>query len=241
MEGVHDFAQFNDINSVMAQLSDKTCAIVMETVQGEGGLYPADPEFIKAVRKLCDERDMLLILDEIQCGMGRTGSMYAFQQYGVKPDILTSAKALGAGVPVGAFLVTDKVASNSLVPGDHGTTYGGNPLVCAAVDKTMDIMAERKIPEHVKELTPYLESVLDKIVEKYDFVTSHRGMGFMQGLVLSEDVAPGKVVAAALDNGLVILSAGKDVVRLLPPLVIEKSDIDEMYRLLTQVVETFVK
>ncbi|MCR5144465.1 MAG: aspartate aminotransferase family protein [Lachnospiraceae bacterium] len=240
MEGVR-FAQFNDINSVIAQLSDKTCAIIMETVQGEGGLYPADPEFIKAVRKLCDERDMLLILDEIQCGMGRTGSMYAFQQYGVKPDILTSAKALGAGVPVGAFLVTDKVASNSLVPGDHGTTYGGNPLVCAAVDKTMDIMTERKIPEHVAELTPYFESVLDKIVEKYDFVTSHRGMGFMQGLVLSEEVAPGKVVAAALEHGLVILSAGKDVVRLLPPLVIEKSDIDEMYKLLTEVLDTFVK
>lgn len=237
MDGVR-FATFNDLESVKAQVTDKTCAIVMETIQGEGGLYPADPAFLQGVRELCDEKDILLILDEIQCGMGRSGALFAWQKYDVKPDIMTSAKALGAGVPVGAFLLTQRVADASLVPGDHGTTYGGNPLVCAAVDKTMDMMAERKIPEHVSELTPYLEEVLDGFVQKYDFVEGRRGMGFMQGLVVSIPV--GQVVKAALDAGLVILSAGSNVIRFLPPLVIEKEDIDEMAKRLHQVLQQFV-
>ena len=234
MEGVR-FATFNDLDSVKARITDKTCAIIMETIQGEGGLYPADVDFIKGVRKLCDEHDILLILDEIQCGMGRTGAMFAWQKYGVKPDIMTSAKALGAGVPVGAFLVTDKVAEASLVPGDHGTTYGGNPLVCAAVDKTIQMMENRGIPEHVDALSSYLEEVLDSFVAEYDFVESRRGMGFMQGLVVTIPV--GDVVKKALDAGLVILSAGGNVLRFLPPLVIEKSHIDEMAAILGGVLD----
>lgn len=236
MEGVK-FAEFNNIDSVKAQITDKTCAILLETVQGEGGIYPADKEFLTEIREICTKSDILLILDEIQCGMGRTGSLYAYQQYGVKPDVLTTAKALGSGVPVGAFLVTDKVASNSLVPGDHGTTYGGNPLVCAAVNVTMDIMEEEQIIQHVAELTPYLEEKLEEISKKYDFIIGHRGLGFMQGIVLHESVKPGQVVAAALEHGLVILSAGADVIRLLPPLVIEKQDIDDMCKLLMEVLD----
>ena len=236
MDGVK-YATFNDFESVKAAVTDKTCAILMETVQGEGGIYPADKEFLESVRALCDEKDILLILDEIQCGMGRTGSMFAYQQYGIMPDIVTSAKALGAGVPVGAFLVSDKVAKASLVPGDHGTTYGGNPLVCAAVNKTMDMMEKYDICGKVKELTPYLEGVLDSFVEKYDFVTARRGMGFMQGMVLTIPV--GEVVKAALDNGLVVLSAGKDVLRLLPPLVSTKEDIDAMATILSDIFDTF--
>lgn len=236
MDGVK-YATFNDFESVKAAVTDKTCAILMETVQGEGGIYPADKEFLESVRALCDEKDILLILDEIQCGMGRTGSMFAYQQYGIMPDIVTSAKALGAGVPVGAFLVSDKVAKDSLVPGDHGTTYGGNPLVCAAVNKTMDMMEKYDICGKVKELTPYLEGVLDSFVEKYDFVTARRGMGFMQGMVLTIPV--GEVVKAALDNGLVVLSAGKDVLRLLPPLVSTKEDIDAMATILSDIFDTF--
>lgn len=232
MDGVR-FATFNDLDSVKAQITDKTCAIIMETIQGEGGLYPADPAFIKGVRKLCDEHDILLILDEIQCGMGRSGAMFAWQKYGVKPDIMTSAKALGAGVPVGAFLVTQRIAEASLVPGDHGTTYGGNPLVCAAVNTTIHMMEERHIPEHVEEMSSYLEEVLDSFVAEYDFVESRRGMGFMQGLVLSIPV--GDVVKKALDAGLVVLSAGGNVLRFLPPLVIEKEDIDQMAALLHKV------
>lgn len=225
MDGVR-FAEFNDLKSVSDRINDKTCAIVMETVQGEGGLHAASKEFLEGVRKLCDEHDILLILDEVQCGMGRTGAWYAWQDYGVKPDIMATAKALGAGVPVGAFLVTERVAQKSLVPGDHGSTYGGNPLVCAAVEKSIDIMESRGIIAHVRELTPYLEETLDAFVKRYDFVSERRGKGFMQGLVL--DIPVGDVVKKALEEGLVVLSAGGNVLRLLPPLVIERADIDVM-------------
>ena len=182
MPGVK-FADYNDLDSVKKRITDKTCAILFETVQGEGGIYPATKEFMEGVRKLCDEHDILLILDEIQCGMGRTGEMFAWQHYGVKPDIMTSAKALGCGVPVGAFLMTEKVAEKSLKPGDHGTTYGGNPFVGAAVDKVLEMMERDHITDHVKEITPYLEEKLDELVASYDFLTARRGLGLMQGVV----------------------------------------------------------
>ena len=221
------FARFNDLESVKAQITDKTCGIIMETVQGEGGIYPADPEFIKGVRKLCDEKDILLILDEIQCGMGRTGDMFACQGYGVMPDVMTCAKALGCGVPVGAFVLNEKTANASLVPGDHGTTYGGNPFACAAVSKVFDLFEEEKIVEHVRQITPYLEKKLDVLVDKYDFITTRRGKGLMQGLVL-EGKPVGEVVTKAIENGLLVISAGSNVLRLVPPLVITEVDIDEM-------------
>ena len=233
MDGVK-FAAFNDLESVKEQLTDKTCAIIMETIQGEGGLYPAEESFIKGVRQICDERDILLILDEIQCGMARSGAMFAWQNYGVKPDIMTCAKALGAGVPVGAFVVTDKVAESSLVSGDHGTTYGGNPLVCAAVDKTIDMMQERNLVGHVKDVSGYFEKTLDSFVEEYNFVEGRRGMGLMQGLVVSVPV--GDIVRKALDAGLVVLSAGQNVVRFLPPLIIDEKNIDEMAEILQGVL-----
>ncbi|MCC8138545.1 MAG: aspartate aminotransferase family protein [Clostridiales bacterium] len=228
MGGVR-FADFNDLESVKAQVSDRTCAIILETVQGEGGVYPAEPEFLQGVRALCDEKDILLIIDEIQCGMGRTGSWFACQQYGVQPDIMTCAKALGCGVPVGAFVLSEKVAEASLVPGDHGTTYGGNPFACAAVSKVFDLFEKLHIVEHVQALTPYFEQQLDALVEKYDFLTARRGKGFMQGIVV-EGRPVGDIVKAALGNGLVVLSAEGNVLRLVPPLVIEKEDIDEMVR-----------
>ncbi|MCD7882629.1 MAG: aspartate aminotransferase family protein [Lachnospiraceae bacterium] len=226
MGGVR-FADFNNLESVKAQVTDRTCAIILETVQGEGGIYPADPAFLKGVRALCDEKDILMILDEVQCGMGRTGSWFACQQYGVMPDIMTSAKALGCGVPVGAFVLSEKVARASLVPGDHGTTYGGNPFACAAVSKVFDLFEELHILEHVRALTPYLEQQLDALVEKYDCLTARRGMGFMQGIEV-EGRPVGEIVSRALQNGLVIMSAGSNVLRFVPPLVIEKEDIDEM-------------
>lgn len=137
----------------------------METVQGEGGIHPADEAFLRELRKICDEKDILLILDEIQCGMGRTGYMFAWQKYGVKPDIMTTAKALGCGVPVGAFLLNEKVGAHSLAAGDHGTTYGGNPLVCAAVNKVLDLFETNHIIENVREVAPYLEKRLDELKE----------------------------------------------------------------------------
>ena len=221
------FARFNDLDSVKAQLTEKTCAVILETVQGEGGIYPADPEFLAGVRKLCDERDILLILDEIQCGMGRTGTMFACQDYGVLPDVMTCAKALGCGVPVGAFVLNEKTAAASLVPGDHGTTYGGNPLACAAVSKVFDLFEEDHILEHVREITPYLEEKLDALVDKYDFLAARRGKGLMQGLVL-EGKPVGEVVSRAIENGLLVISAGGNVLRMVPPLVIGRDDVDEM-------------
>ena len=219
------FAEYNDLESVKGAVTEKTCAIIMETVQGEGGIYPAESAFLEGVKVLCEEKDILLILDEIQCGMGRTGEMFAFQGYGITPDILTSAKALGCGVPVGAFLMTEKVAEYSLAPGDHGTTYGGNPFVGAAVSTVLDIYQEEQILAHVKEVACYLEEKLDVLVEKYDFLTARRGKGLMQGLVTT--LKPGVICTKALEQGLVVISAGADVIRIVPPLVIENTHVDE--------------
>ena len=221
------FADFNDLESVKAQITDKTCAVITEVVQGEGGIYPAQKEFLEGLRALCDEKDIILIFDEIQCGMGRTGYYFAWQSYGVQPDVMTCAKALGCGVPVGAFVLGEKAAAASLVPGDHGTTYGGNPFVCAAVSKVFDIFEQDNILAHVQELTPYLEEKLDALVDKYPIVAARRGKGFMQGLVI-EGTTVGSVVTKALANGLLVISAGSDVLRLVSPLVITKEHINEM-------------
>ena len=221
------FADFNDLDSVKEQITEKTCAIILEPVQGEGGIYPASREFLQGLRSLCDEKDILLILDEIQCGMGRTGSMFAYQDYEVEPDIMTTAKALGCGVPVGAFVLNEKTAQNSLLPGDHGTTYGGNPLACRAVSKVFDLFEEEKILEHVQKIAPYLEKKLDELVEKYDFLTERRGKGLMQGVVVSGRPV-GEIINKAIENGLFVLSAGTDVLRFVPPLIITEADIDEM-------------
>ena len=219
------FAQFNNLDSVKELVNDKTCAIIFETIQGEGGVYPAKKEFIEGVRKLCDEKGILLILDEIQCGMGRSGSMFAFQQYGVKPDIVTSAKALGCGVPIGAFMATEQVAK-ALVPGDHGTTYGGNPLACAAAVEVFRLFDKLNVTDNVKNVGKYLETQLKSLVEKYDIVKAQRGIGLIQGIELT--VNPKDVIAKCLDNGLILFSAGTNVIRFVPPLVITRGDVDQM-------------
>ncbi len=228
------FADFNDLESVRALVDDRTCAIILETVQGEGGIHPATPEFLHGVRKICDENDILLILDEIQCGMGRTGNWFACDAYGVKPDIMTLAKALGCGVPVGAFVLNEKAAAHSLEPGDHGTTYGGNPFACAAVSKVFDLFEKLDLVQHVRDTAPYLEKKLDEVAAKYDFITDRRGMGFLQGLELSADHPVGPVVAKALEHGLVILSAGGNVIRFAPPLVVTEKDIAKMIPILEE-------
>lgn len=224
------FANMNDIDSVKALINEKTCAIIMETVQGEGGIHPADEAFLRELRKICDEKDILLILDEIQCGMGRTGYMFAWQKYGVKPDIMTTAKALGCGVPVGAFLLNEKVGAHSLAAGDHGTTYGGNPLVCAAVNKVLDLFETNHIIENVREVAPYLKKRLDELKEKYDFIIDRRGAGLMQGLEFDRPVAP--YINSALDKGLMLINAGQSIIRLVPPLIITKQNVDDMIAVL---------
>lgn len=234
MPGVR-FADFNELDSVKALINEKTCAIILETVQGEGGIYPAGQEFLEGVRRLCDAHDILLILDEIQCGMGRTGEMFAWQHYGVKPDIMVCAKALGCGVPVGAFVMTERVAEKSLAPGDHGTTYGGNPFVCAAADKVLQMMEVRQITAHVREIAPYLEQRLDELIGRYAFLTARRGMGLMQGVVCEKPV--GEIAAKALSAGLLVITAGSDVLRFVPPLIIEKEHVDEMAEKLNSVLK----
>ena len=221
------FAEFNNLKSVLSQVTDRTCAVILETIQGEGGIYPASEEFLKGVKALCEERDMLLILDEIQCGMGRSGHMFAWQEYGVKPNVMTCDKALGCGVPVGAFVLDEKAAKASLVPGDHGTTYGGNPFACAAVSKVFDIFEKDDIIGHVREVAGYLEEKLDGLAEKYDFIRGRRGKGLMQGLVIGGR-SVGEIVLKSLDKGLLVITAGSGVLRLVPPLVIEREHVDEM-------------
>lgn len=228
-----DFAVYNDLESVKALICDETCAIIFETLQGEGGIHTCNADFIKEIRKICDEKDILLILDEIQCGMGRTGKMFAYEHYDVKPDIVTMAKALGCGVPVGAFAANDKAAA-AFVPGDHGTTYGGNPFATAAVLKVIELFQKENVLENVKEVGDYLYQQLEEIKESSDIVVDHRGMGLMQGLELS--VPASDIVNKALENGLVLISAGANIVRFVPPLVIAKEDVDKMISILKKCI-----
>ena len=228
------FAKMNDFESVSAQVTDKTCAIILETVQGEGGIYPAEEAFLKKIRALCDEKDILLILDEIQCGMGRTGTTFAWQRYGVKPDIMTTAKALGCGVPVGAFLMTEKVAQNSLVAGDHGTTYGGNPLACAAICKVLELFEKQNILANVNRVGAYLYDRLEEVAKEYDCIKAHRGVGLMQGLVFEQPV--GDIIKRAMDLGLILINAGANIIRFVPSLVITEEDVDQMISILKEAI-----
>ena len=224
------FATYNDLDSVRALINKKTCAVIMETVQGEGGIYPGTKEFIEGVSKLCKENDILLILDEIQCGMGRTGYAYAWHAYDVQPDIMTTAKAVGGGVPVGAFLLTQKVADNSLIAGDHGSTYGGNPFVCTAIDKVLDLFESEHIIDNVGEVGNYLYEKLDELCKEYDCMKEHRGVGCMQGIEF--DIPVADIINSCLKKGLVLINAGTNVLRFLPPLVIKKEHVDEMLTIL---------
>ncbi len=228
------FAEFNQLDSVKAQVNEKTCAVILETIQGEGGIYPAEQSFIEGVAELCRKKDILLILDEIQCGMGRTGKMFAWQNYNIKPDIMTAAKALGCGVPVGAFLLTERVAEKSLVPGDHGTTYGGNPFVGAAVSTVLEIMERDRITVHVQKIAEYLWKRLDELKDRHSCIVDHRGMGLMQGLALTVPV--GEVSKQALEKGLILITAGTDVLRFVPPLIIEEEHVDAMCKILDSIL-----
>ena len=220
------FAKFNDLDSVKALVSGKTCAIILEPLQGEGGINLATQEFMEGIRKICDDNDILMICDEVQCGMTRTGTMFAWQGFGVKPDIITMAKAIGNGIPVGAFAMTEKVAEYSLQPGDHGATYGGNPLACTAVKKVIEIFEREDIVGHVNHVAPYLTKRLDELVSEIDCVTERRGKGLMQGLALSKPA--GEVISRAVAEGLLVIQAEGNVLRFVPPLIVEEKHIDEM-------------
>lgn len=225
------FADYNNLESVKALISDKTCAIIMETIQGEGGVTPATEEFVKGVRKLCDENNILMIADEIQCGMGRSGYMFAYQRFGILPDIVTSAKALGCGVPVGAFAAGSKVC-DVLCAGDHGTTYGGNPLACAASYAVFNLFEKNKLLENVVEVGAYLYKRLDEIKDMCPSIIDHRGIGFMQGLEYNHPVSG--IIQKLLDAGLIVFSAGPNVIRFLPPLIATMKDVDDMINILKE-------
>ncbi len=234
LPGIVKFAEFNDFESVKALVNAKTCAIVLEPVQGEGGLNVANRQFLENLRKLCDEKDILLIFDEVQCGMGRTGNMFAWQGYGVKPDVMTSAKALGCGVPVGAFMMTEKVGQASLKAGDHGTTYGGNPLATKAVEKVLELFSANHIIEHVREISPYFEEKLNGLVSKYDCIEKRKGCGLMQGLLFDHPV--NGIINSALEKGLLLINAGSNIIRFLPSLIITTDDIDQMIDILDECI-----
>ncbi len=227
------FAQYNNLESVEKSMTDKTYAVIVEAVQGEGGIYPAEPEFLRGIRSLCDSHDCMMICDEIQCGMGRTGKMFAYEHYGVKPDIVTMAKGIGNGMTAGAIATTEKIAA-ALVPGDHGTTFGGNPLACAAVTATLDEFAEKDIPAHVTEMGEYLAERLQYLVETKDVAKETRGLGLMRGLELTEPANP--YILKALEKGLILMSAGTHVIRFIPPLIIERAQIDEMIAILEEIL-----
>ena len=220
------FATFNDLDSVKAAVNEKTCAIILEPLQGEGGINLATQEFMEGIRKICDEQDILMICDEVQCGMGRTGSMFAYQGFGVQPDIVAMAKGIGNGIPVGAFAMSQRVADDSLQPGDHGSTYAGNPLACAAVKKVVEIYERDNILAHVVEVGAYLEQRLNELTEEMDCVVRRKGKGLMQGLELTKPLA--EVNQRAIEEGLLVIQAEGNVIRFVPPLIIEKKHVDEM-------------
>ncbi len=225
--GIHH-ADFNDLASVEALVSDRTCAIVVEPIQGEGGILPADPEFLKGLRALCDKHNALLVFDEVQSGVGRTGHLYAYQMYGVTPDILSTAKSLGGGFPVGAMLTTAKIAA-SLGVGTHGSTYGGNPLACAVAQKVIDTVSQPEILKGVKARAERLREGMMAIGQRYGVFSEVRGHGLLLGCVLTEAWA-GRAkdfLAAGIEEGVMVLVAGTNVVRLAPSLIIPEHDIDE--------------
>ncbi len=228
------FATYNDLDSVKALVNEKTCGIIVEPIQGEGGIFPATDEFLKGLREIADQNDLILIFDEIQCGMGRSGEYFAWQHSGVKPDVLTVAKALGNGVPIGAFLTSGK-ANTAMTPGDHGTTYGGNPFVCAAADAVLTIFERDNILENVRKVGAYLREKLEELRTVTDHIVDIRGKGMMLGVEFDVPVNP-IINNALLEQHMVLINAGTNILRVIPPLVVTEKDVDEAIERLKKVL-----
>lgn len=227
-------AIFNDLESVKAAVDEEVAAVLVEPIQGEGGIKIATQEFIKELRELCDKEDILLIFDEIQCGLGRTGKMFAYQHYGVEPDILTIAKSLGGGIPIGALIAKDKIAS-SFKPGDHGTTFGGNPLVCAAAVANLKVLQEEDLVGKCQKKGDYFKTKLESLKEKYpEKIEEVRGLGLMVGMELKEEGQ--EIVRKCVEEGVLINCAAKKVLRFLPPLIIEEKEIDYLTEVLDKIL-----
>jgi predicted acetylornithine/succinylornithine family transaminase len=229
---------FNDIDALKAAITDKTCAVMLEMVQGEGGIYPADVEYLKKVRALCDEKDILLLCDEVQCGMGRLGTRFAFQSFGVVPDAISMAKAIANGLPMGGFLARKKFAS-LMVVGTHASTFGGTPLACAAALAVQEAFDKDGVLENTVEVGNYIMGKLAVFAEKYDFVQTVRGKGLMIGLVLDRPAGP--LAGILMKKNLITLTAGETVLRLLPPLTITRADADIAIAKIGEALEEFAK
>ena len=229
------FAVFNDISSVKKLLNKRTCAILIEPVQGESGIYPADKTFLKELRALCDKNDLLLIFDEIQCGLGRTGRLFAYESYGVVPDIMTLAKSLGGGLPIGATIAKEKAAS-CFKYGDHGSTFGGNPICCAAAIEVLKILRDKKLLKHIADTGKYFINRLTMLKEKHTVIKEIRGMGFMIGVELN--VKGSEIVSKCFEKGLLINCTKEKTLRFLPPFIICKSDIDRTINILDNALKS---
>lgn len=227
------YGDINDLESVAKLITPRTAAIILEPVQGEGGVHVCSQEFMSGIRELCDQHDIVMILDEVQCGMGRTGTIMTYFQYNVMPDIVCLAKGIGAGFPMGAFVANKKVG-DALKPGDHGSTYGGNPMAGQACCTVLKIIEEQNMLEHVRDVSEYLIEKLDELVEKYDFIKERRGLGLMIGLEFTHPVKP--YLQKALDKGLVLINAGPNVIRMLPPFIITEENVDEMIEIFESVI-----
>lgn len=232
-----DYVPYNDIQALEAKMSDKTCAVMLEAIQGEGGVHVPDPDYLPKVRALCDKYNAVLIFDEVQCGMGRTGTFFGCQQFGVKPDIVTLAKGLAGGVPIGAFMATDKVA-NAFHAGDHGSTFGGNPLACAAACVVLDALIDGNLMENAKEIGAYLQSKFEEYKAKYpNLIKEVRGRGLILGMELTR---PGREIAnECLDYGAIINCTAGNVLRFVPPLNITKAHVDELISVLDKVLPRY--
>ncbi|HEX9062615.1 MAG TPA: aspartate aminotransferase family protein [Clostridia bacterium] len=226
----------NDIESIKDEIGENTCAIMLEPVQGESGVHPVTGEYLKLLRELCDKNDILLIFDEVQCGVGRTGKLFAYEVYGVEPDIITLAKALGGGVPIGAVLAKEFAAS-AFVPGDHGSTFGGNPLACAAGLAVMDALLNDGLIENAGKMGSYFFEKLSQLMEKHDLIKDVRGIGLMIGVELSGNIAA-DVRARCLKKGYIISNVGASVLRILPPLILTTEDIDGFITVLDEVLQS---
>ena len=228
------YATLNDLDSVKNLINDKTAAIIVEPVQGEGGVHVCTKDFLQGLRQLCNEHDIALILDEVQCGMGRTGTIMTYFQYDIMPDILCMAKGIGAGFPMGAFVANEKFAS-AMQPGDHGSTYGGNPMAGNACRTVFQIIEEKNLLSHVQEISEYVIEKLDELKDRYPCIKERRGLGLMIGLEFDRPVKD--IVKSCLDKGLIVVTAGPHVVRMLPPFIIEEKDVDQMIHILESAIQ----
>jgi len=231
------YAQFNDLEHVESLITENTCAVIVEPIQGEGGIIPAEKHFLKGLRELCDSRNLLLIFDEVQCGMGRTGMPFAYQQYGVTPDILTLAKGLGAGLPIGAMSVGEK-AAGILSPGDHASTFGGNLLASAAAAVVLRRLSNNEFLSSVNDSAVHLYQKLSDLKERHDCITDIRGMGLMMGIDLTCEAS--QVLSACRERGLLLAAAGSHTIRFVPPLIITKEEISEAMEILESVLRETV-